>query len=85
MLRREEHALRRHGWITFGRTRAEALRYYRKVTDTFQLQVAMYERVRRVEREGEGVRVKVGSVAHPMEETKDGLVPNFSHRFLAGG
>lgn len=35
-------------------TRAEALRYYRKVTDTFQLQVAMHERVLRVEREGDG-------------------------------
>jgi thioredoxin reductase (NADPH) len=35
-------------------TRAEALRYYRKVTDTFQLQVAMFERVTAVEREGHG-------------------------------
>ena len=35
-------------------TRAEALRYYRKVTDTFQLQVALYEKVLRVEREGDG-------------------------------
>lgn len=35
-------------------TRAEALRYYRKVTDTFQLQVALYEKVLKVEREGEG-------------------------------
>ena len=35
-------------------TRAEALRYYRKVTDTFQLQVALYERVTAVEAEGEG-------------------------------
>lgn len=35
-------------------TRAEALRYYRKVTDTFQLQVALYERVLRVERDGDG-------------------------------
>ena len=35
-------------------TRAEALRYYRKVTDTFQLQVAMHERVLAVEREGDG-------------------------------
>src|SRR5829696_2730067 len=26
-------------------TRAEALRYYRKVVDTFQLQVSMYEKV----------------------------------------
>jgi len=33
-------------------TRAEALRYYRKVTDTFQLQVAMHEKVLGVEREG---------------------------------
>jgi thioredoxin reductase (NADPH) len=35
-------------------TRAEALRYYRKVTDTFQLQVAMHEKVLGVEREGDG-------------------------------
>ena len=35
-------------------TRAEALRYYRKVTDTFQLQVALFEQVTAVEREGEG-------------------------------
>jgi len=35
-------------------TRAEALRYYRKVADTFQLQVALYERVLGVERDGEG-------------------------------
>ncbi len=34
-------------------TRAEALRYYRKVTDTFQLQVALYERVTAVEVDGE--------------------------------
>ena len=31
-------------------TRAEALRYYRKVTDMFQLQVALHERVLAVER-----------------------------------
>lgn len=31
-------------------TRAEALRYYRKVTDTFQLQVSLYEEVISVER-----------------------------------
>ena len=35
-------------------TRAEALRYYRKVADIFQLQVAMHERVLAVEREGAG-------------------------------
>ncbi len=35
-------------------TRAEALRYYRKVTDTFQLQVALYETVTRIERDGHG-------------------------------
>lgn len=34
-------------------TRAEALRYYRKVTDTFQLQVALYERVTAVEVDGD--------------------------------
>lgn len=32
-------------------TRAEALRYYRKVADVFQLQVALFERVTAVERE----------------------------------
>lgn len=31
-------------------TRAEALRYYRKVTDTFQLQVGLYEEVTAIER-----------------------------------
>ena len=35
-------------------TRAEALRYYRKVTDTFQLQVSLFERVLSVEREADG-------------------------------
>jgi thioredoxin reductase (NADPH) len=35
-------------------TRAEALRYYRKVTDVFQLQVALREEVLAVEPEGEG-------------------------------
>lgn len=35
-------------------TRAEALRYYRRVADTFQLQAALYERVLAVTREGEG-------------------------------
>lgn len=35
-------------------TRAEALRYYRKVTDVFQLQVALHETVLAVTREGEG-------------------------------
>jgi thioredoxin reductase (NADPH) len=35
-------------------TRAEALRYYRKVADVFQLQVAMHEEVLAVEPEGEG-------------------------------
>ena len=35
-------------------TRAEALRYYRKVTDVFQLQVALHERVLAVEPEGQG-------------------------------
>ena len=35
-------------------TRAEALRYYRKVTDVFQLQVALHERVLAVEADGEG-------------------------------
>ena len=35
-------------------TRAEALRYYRKVTDVFQLQVALFEQVTAIEAEGEG-------------------------------
>jgi thioredoxin reductase (NADPH) len=35
-------------------TRAEALRYYRKVTDVFQLQVAMHEEVLAIEYEGDG-------------------------------
>ncbi|MGE0814422.1 MAG: NAD(P)-binding domain-containing protein, partial [Vicinamibacterales bacterium] len=35
-------------------TRAEALRYYRKVTDVFQLQVALFEKVTAVERDGSG-------------------------------
>ncbi|MGD9903459.1 MAG: YpdA family putative bacillithiol disulfide reductase [Vicinamibacterales bacterium] len=35
-------------------TRAEALRYYRKVTDLFQLQVALHERVLAVEADGAG-------------------------------
>ena len=35
-------------------TRAEALRYYRKVTDSFQLQVALFEQVTAVEREDDG-------------------------------
>ncbi len=35
-------------------TRAEALRYYRKVTDTFQLQIALFEQVTAVERDGDG-------------------------------
>jgi thioredoxin reductase (NADPH) len=35
-------------------TRAEALRYYRKVTDVFQLQVAMHEAVLAIEPEGNG-------------------------------
>ncbi len=35
-------------------TRAEALRYYRKVTDTFQLQVALFERVTGIERVVDG-------------------------------
>jgi thioredoxin reductase (NADPH) len=35
-------------------TRAEMLRYYRKVTDTFQLQVSLFEQVTAVERDGEG-------------------------------
>ena len=35
-------------------TRAEALNYYRKVTGTFQLQVALFEQVLAVERETEG-------------------------------
>jgi thioredoxin reductase (NADPH) len=35
-------------------TRAEALRYYRKVTDVFQLQVAMHEEVLAIEPEGDG-------------------------------
>ena len=34
-------------------TRAEALRYYRRVTDTFQLQVALFEQVLAVEPEAE--------------------------------
>ncbi len=34
-------------------TRAEALTYYRKVVDTYQLQVALYEEVQSVERSGE--------------------------------
>ena len=32
-------------------TRAEALRYYRKVVDTFQIQVSLYEQVHAIERE----------------------------------
>ena len=35
-------------------TRAEALNYYRKVTDTFQLQVSLFEQVTAVERETDG-------------------------------
>lgn len=35
-------------------TRAEALRYYRKACDAFQLQVSLFETVTAVEREGEG-------------------------------
>lgn len=35
-------------------TRAEALRYYRKVTDVFQLQVALFEQVTAVDRDGDG-------------------------------
>jgi thioredoxin reductase (NADPH) len=35
-------------------TRAEALQYYRKVTDRFQLQVALFEQVTAIEREGTG-------------------------------
>ena len=35
-------------------TRAEALNYYRKVTDTFQLQVALFEQVTGVERDDSG-------------------------------
>ena len=35
-------------------TRAEALRYYRKVTDTFQLQISLFEQVTAVERDGDG-------------------------------
>jgi thioredoxin reductase (NADPH) len=35
-------------------TRAEALRYYRKVCDMFELQVALFEQVLSVEREGTG-------------------------------
>jgi thioredoxin reductase (NADPH) len=35
-------------------TRAEALRYYRKVTDVFQLQVAMHEQVLAIEPDGDG-------------------------------
>lgn len=35
-------------------TRAEALNYYRKVTDTFQLQVALFEQVTAVERDTAG-------------------------------
>ncbi len=35
-------------------TRAEALNYYRKVTDTFQLQVALFEQVTAVERDTSG-------------------------------
>jgi len=34
-------------------TRLEALRYYRRVVDTFQLQISLYEEVLSVEREGE--------------------------------
>jgi thioredoxin reductase (NADPH) len=34
-------------------TRAEALTYYRKAVDTYQLQVALYEEVQSVERSGE--------------------------------
>ena len=35
-------------------TRAEALRYYRKVTDVFQLQIALFEQVAAVQSEGDG-------------------------------
>jgi thioredoxin reductase (NADPH) len=35
-------------------TRAEALQYYRKVVDTFQLQVSLYEEVVSIQREAEG-------------------------------
>jgi thioredoxin reductase (NADPH) len=35
-------------------TRAEALRYYRKATDAFQLQVSLHEEVLSIERETEG-------------------------------
>jgi len=35
-------------------TRAEALRYYRKVTDVFQLQIALHEQVLAVEAEAQG-------------------------------
>ncbi|MEQ1913434.1 MAG: NAD(P)-binding domain-containing protein, partial [Vicinamibacterales bacterium] len=34
-------------------TRLEALRYYRKVVDTYQLQIAFHEQVVEIEREGE--------------------------------
>jgi len=40
-------------------TRAEALRYYRKVADAFQLQISLFETVTAVEREGEGDAVVV--------------------------
>src|SRR5262245_37657057 len=42
-------------------TQWEALRYYRRVTDTYALRIALDEEVRDVERNGEGFRVRVGS------------------------
>jgi thioredoxin reductase (NADPH) len=42
-------------------TRQEALQYYRKVTDTFQLQVSMHEEVVSIEREGEVFAVETRS------------------------
>jgi thioredoxin reductase (NADPH) len=40
-------------------TQWEALRYYRRVTDTYALRIALDERVREVERNGEGFVVRV--------------------------
>src|SRR5262245_65372818 len=42
-------------------TQWEALRYYRRVTDTYALRIALGEEVREIERDGEGFQVRVGS------------------------
>ena len=42
-------------------TRAEALKYYRKVVDTYDLQIAYEEKVESIEREAEGQVGQVGT------------------------